>query len=67
MLDHDRGPPPDRCEQFRTSVVAVDLETHLVAGAEILVGGRTDAPDDVVIDGDVELGRRILDVLAFLP
>ncbi len=32
-----------------------------------LVGGRTDAPDDVVIRGDVELGRRIVDVLGFLP
>jgi hypothetical protein len=32
-----------------------------------LVGGRSDAPDDVVIDGDVELGRRIVGSLAFLP
>ena len=32
-----------------------------------LVGGRTDAPDDVVIHGDVELGRRVVDVLGFLP
>ena len=32
-----------------------------------LVGGRSDAPDDVVVDGDTELGRRIVGVLAFLP
>lgn len=32
-----------------------------------LVGGRTDAPGDVVIDGDVALGSRILDVLGFMP
>lgn len=32
-----------------------------------LVGGRSDAPDDVVIEGDVELGRRIVAVLGFMP
>jgi uncharacterized protein (TIGR03083 family) len=32
-----------------------------------LVGGRTDAPDDVAIAGDEELGRRIVASLAFLP
>ncbi|HEX2849862.1 MAG TPA: maleylpyruvate isomerase family mycothiol-dependent enzyme [Acidimicrobiales bacterium] len=32
-----------------------------------LVGGRSDAPDDVVITGDVALGRRIRDALGFLP
>ena len=32
-----------------------------------LVGGRTDAPDDVVIEGDVELGRSIVSVLGFMP
>ncbi|HEX4867261.1 MAG TPA: maleylpyruvate isomerase family mycothiol-dependent enzyme [Acidimicrobiales bacterium] len=32
-----------------------------------LVGGRSDAPDDVAIAGDEELGRRIVASLAFLP
>lgn len=32
-----------------------------------LVGGRDDAPDDVVISGDEELGRRIVANLGFLP
>jgi uncharacterized protein (TIGR03083 family) len=32
-----------------------------------LVGGRSDAPSDVAIEGDEELGRRIVDVLGFRP
>ncbi len=32
-----------------------------------LVGGRSDAPDDVAIDGDVELGRKIVGALGFMP
>jgi uncharacterized protein (TIGR03083 family) len=32
-----------------------------------LAGGRSDTPDDVVVDGDAELGRRVIDVLGFLP
>lgn len=32
-----------------------------------LVGGRTDAPDDVAITGDEDLGRRIVAHLGFLP
>jgi hypothetical protein len=32
-----------------------------------LVGGRTDAPDDVEIVGDEELGRRVVANLGFLP
>jgi len=32
-----------------------------------LVGGRADAPDDVEISGDDELGRRIVGALGFLP
>jgi len=32
-----------------------------------LVGGRTDAPHDVVVEGDEGLGRRIVDGLAILP
>jgi hypothetical protein len=32
-----------------------------------LVGGRSDAPDDVTVDGDTELGRRIVEHLGFLP
>lgn len=31
------------------------------------VGGRTDAPDDVAITGDAELGRRVVDNLGFMP
>lgn len=31
------------------------------------VGGRSDAPRDTVITGDVELGRRIVEHLGFLP
>ena len=32
-----------------------------------LVGGRSDVPDDVRIDGDQELGTQIVDVLGFMP
>lgn len=32
-----------------------------------LVGGRSDAPDDVVIQGDEALGRAIVEHLGFLP
>ena len=32
-----------------------------------LVGGRSDAPDDVTIDGDAELGRKIVGALGFMP
>lgn len=32
-----------------------------------LVGGRSDTSDDVTIEGDADLGRRIVDVLAFMP
>ena len=32
-----------------------------------LVGGRTDAPDDVALSGDAELGRAIVANLGFLP
>ena len=32
-----------------------------------LVGGRSDVPYDVRIDGDHDLGRRIVDVLGFMP
>jgi hypothetical protein len=42
VLDHVRGPLPDRFEEFRPSVVAMDFETHLIASSEILFGSRTD-------------------------
>jgi uncharacterized protein (TIGR03083 family) len=32
-----------------------------------LVGGRSDAPSDVVVDGDADLGRRVVEGLGFLP
>lgn len=32
-----------------------------------LVGGRSDVPDDVVVEGNEELGRSILGVLGFTP
>jgi len=32
-----------------------------------LVGGRSDVPDDVVIQGDEALGRTIVDQLGFMP
>jgi uncharacterized protein (TIGR03083 family) len=32
-----------------------------------LVGGRSDAPDDAVIEGDVALGHAVLDHLGFMP
>lgn len=32
-----------------------------------LVGGRSDAPDDVEVEGDQALGHRILGVLGFMP
>jgi hypothetical protein len=32
-----------------------------------LVGGRSDVPDDVEVEGDAELAKAILDQLAFMP
>ena len=32
-----------------------------------LVGGRTDAPDDVEIFGDEELGGRVVAAMGFMP
>lgn len=32
-----------------------------------LVGGRADAPDDVVVSGDEDLGRRVVASMAFMP
>lgn len=32
-----------------------------------LVGGRSDAPDDVQVEGDGDLGRRVVGALGFLP
>jgi hypothetical protein len=32
-----------------------------------LMGGRADAPDDAVITGDRELGRRVLESMGVLP
>ena len=32
-----------------------------------IVGGRSDAPDDAVIDGDQDLGRAVIAALAFMP
>jgi uncharacterized protein (TIGR03083 family) len=31
------------------------------------VGGRDDAPDDITISGDAELGRRVVENLGFMP
>lgn len=38
-----------------------------VATFAALVGGRSDAPDDVVVTGDAALGRAIVDGLAIMP
>lgn len=38
-----------------------------VATFAALVGGRSDVPDDVVIEGDDELGRAIVAALGFMP
>ena len=32
-----------------------------------LVGGRSDVPDDVTIDGDETLGRAVVAGMAFMP
>jgi uncharacterized protein (TIGR03083 family) len=44
--------------------------THLSMPATTfgaLVGGRSDVPEDVVIDGDADLGHRIIGALGFMP
>ena len=48
------------------AVVTVRL-TMPVTTFVALVGGRSDAPSDVEIEGDEELGRRIVEVLGFMP
>ena len=42
MLDYGRRPLPNRFEEFWSSVMAVNLETHLIASIKILFGRRTD-------------------------
>ena len=34
---------------------------------DLLACGRGDAPDDVVISGDHQLGQRVLDSMGILP
>jgi hypothetical protein len=43
VLDHHRGPLPDRFEEFRSSVVTMNFETQLIASVKILFGSRTDS------------------------
>ena len=51
-------------EGAASSTVRLAMPTTTFAA---LVGGRSDAPSDVVIEGDVELGRRIVGGLGFMP
>jgi hypothetical protein len=61
MLDHDRGPLPDRLEEFRASGVAVNLEAQPIASLEILFGSRTDGvPGYLLFDGrSLEVRKRL--------
>jgi uncharacterized protein (TIGR03083 family) len=45
-----------------TVVLGMDAPTFVA-----LVGGRSDAPTDIELTGDADLGRRIVDQMAFLP
>jgi len=46
------------------AIVSVDMSAGTFAA---LMGGRADAPDDAVITGDRELGRRVLESMGVLP
>jgi len=46
------------------ATVTVDIP---VATFAALMGGRTDVPDDAVVAGDRELGRRVLESMGVLP
>ncbi len=54
FTDADPAPP----------TVALSMPVSTFAA---LVGGRSDAPDDVVVQGDVALGRAIVAQLGFMP
>jgi hypothetical protein len=61
--DHGRGAHLDDLPDEPTLTVATDRESFT-----LLAGGRRTPPDDAVrIGGDVELGRRVLDLLAVTP
>lgn len=57
-----RARPAARLDGAPTVTLAMPTTTFAA-----LVGGRTDAPDDVAITGDDDLGRRIAANLGFLP
>ena len=68
----DRGPVAVEVVDGRARPAEVPAEPTVrlelpVTTFAALVGGRDDAPDDVVITGDADLGERIVAGLGFLP
>ena len=61
-VEGGRAHPVDALDGEPTVTLAMPATTFAA-----LVGGRTDAPDDVAITGDEDLARRIIDNLGFLP
>ena len=61
-VDGGRGRPLDDAPADPTVRLTMPVTTFAA-----LVGGRSDAPDDVVVDGDRELGAAVIAVLGFLP
>ena len=59
-----RARPVDAAEAAGRATVRLAMPTTTYVA---VVGGRSDAPDDVAIEGDVALGRRIVGALAFMP
>lgn len=62
VLVDGRAKVVDALDGEPTATIAMPATTFAA-----LVGGRTDAPDDVIITGDAELGRRVVDNLGFMP
>jgi hypothetical protein len=61
VLDYGCGPLPERFEEFRSSVVVMNLETQLIARIKILFGCRADSiPRYFLLDGiSLEVRKRL--------
>ena len=61
-VDGGKGRPLDDVPDRPTVRIAMPATTFAA-----LVGGRSDAPDDARIEGDADLGERIIASLGFMP
>jgi uncharacterized protein (TIGR03083 family) len=62
LVEGGRAKPVDALPGEPTTTLTMPASTFAA-----LVGGRSDAPDDVVVQGDAELAQRVLGALGFMP